>query len=72
MKNQFGGKWTEQKIKIVYDYAKAYLTIMAKYKDKFGWKIMYFDGFAGTGKIENKDKETEKEIEGVAKKNIIH
>lgn len=47
--NQFGGEWTERKMKIVVDYAKAYLTIM----DKQTWaKTMYFDGFAGSGIIE--------------------
>lgn len=46
--NQFGGNWTEEKMGIVVDYAKAYLTIMSKQK----WaKTLYFDGFAGSGKI---------------------
>ncbi len=46
--NQFGGNWTEQKIKIIVDYAKAYLTIMNKYPQ---FKCLYFDGFAGSGDI---------------------
>lgn len=29
--NSFGGSWTEQKILLVENYAKAYLTIMNKY-----------------------------------------
>jgi hypothetical protein len=29
--NQFGGNWTEIKIKMVVDYASAYLVIMNKY-----------------------------------------
>lgn len=46
--NQFGGNWTEAKMKIIIDYAKAYLIIM----DKQPWaKILYFDGFAGSGLI---------------------
>lgn len=46
--NQFGGSWTEIKIKMVVDYAKAYLTIMNKYPV---FKTLYFDGFAGSGDI---------------------
>jgi three-Cys-motif partner protein len=47
--NQFGGNWTEAKMDIVVDYAKAYLTIM----NKQTWaKTLYFDGFAGSGLIE--------------------
>jgi three-Cys-motif partner protein len=55
--NQFGGNWTEQKIEIVVDYAKAYLTIMNKYPQ---FKTLYFDGFAGSGNIK---KESNNEIE---------
>jgi three-Cys-motif partner protein len=46
--NKFGGNWTEQKIEIVVNYAKAYLTIMNKNKQ---FKTLYFDGFAGSGDI---------------------
>lgn len=46
--NKFGGNWTEAKMEIVVDYAKAYLTIM----NKQSWaKTLYFDGFAGSGLI---------------------
>jgi three-Cys-motif partner protein len=51
--NQFGGDWTEQKIDIVVDYAKAYLTIMNKYPQ---FETLYFDGFAGSGDIYKGDK----------------
>ncbi|MGV8880379.1 MAG: three-Cys-motif partner protein TcmP [Sphingobacteriaceae bacterium] len=48
MKNTFGGNWTEAKMEIIVDYAKAYLTIMSKQS----WaKTIYFDGFAGSGLI---------------------
>lgn len=56
--NQFGGNWTIQKIEIVVDYAKAYLTIMNKYPQ---FKTLYFDGFAGSGEI-FKENETDIEI----------
>lgn len=59
--NQFGGNWTEAKMEIVVDYAKAYLTIM----NKQTWvKTLYFDGFAGSGLIG--DKENEEAITGTA------
>ncbi len=44
----FGGNWTEKKIEILVEYAKAYLTIMNKNRY---WKLLYFDGFAGAGMI---------------------
>ncbi len=47
--NQFGGNWTEAKMEIIVEYAKAYLIIM----NKQPWaKTLYFDGFAGSGLIE--------------------
>lgn len=56
--NQFGGNWTEQKIEMVVDYAKAHLTIMNKFPQS---KTLYFDGFAGSGEI-LKENETDIEI----------
>ena len=59
--NQFGGNWTEAKMEIVVDYAKAYLTIM----NKQNWvKTLYFDGFAGSGLIGA--KENEESVKGAA------
>jgi three-Cys-motif partner protein len=50
--NQFGGNWTEAKMEMVVSYARAYLTIMNKNE----WiKTIYFDGFAGSGLIENNE-----------------
>lgn len=51
--NQFGGNWTETRIEIVVEYAKAYLTIMNKYPQ---FKCLYFDGFAGSGNIYKDNK----------------
>lgn len=56
--NQFGGNWTEQKIEMIVDYARAYLTIMNRYPQ---FKTLYLDGFAGSGDI-FKDDETDIEI----------
>src|SRR5689334_2516410 len=50
--NQFGGNWTERKMDIVESYARAYLTIM---KEQVWAKTIYFDGFAGSGSIEQDD-----------------
>lgn len=49
--NQFGGDWTQQKIEILVEYASAYLDIMNVYAKQYGWKLLYFDGFAGSGHI---------------------
>ena len=62
--NQFGGNWTYQKIKIVEEYAKAYLQIMKNFPY---YKLMYFDGFAGSGGITIGDKMDENFIDGAAK-----
>lgn len=61
--NKFGGKWTEEKIGIVEDYAKAYLTIMNKHPY---FKLIYFDGFAGSGSIQPCEDAGYGSIEGAA------
>src|SRR5690606_1129172 len=63
--NSFGGNWTYQKIKIIEDYAKAYLHIMKKHSY---WKLLYFDGFAGSGEIRIDGPLDSRIIEGAAKK----
>ena len=65
--NNFGGDWTKIKIEILVEYAKAYLTIM---KDRKYYKLMYFDGFAGSGFI-IKDKKEGTDITIGAAKRII-
>lgn len=66
--NQFGGDWTENKIEIIVEYAKAYLNIMNIYAKKYNWKLLYFDGFAGSGYIKKGKKENQKIIVGAAKR----
>ena len=51
--NRFGGNWTKTKIEMLVEYAHAYLTIMNKYPH---FRLLYFDGFAGTGFIEHGKK----------------
>lgn len=65
--NQFGGDWTKIKIEILVEYAKAYLTIM---KNRKYYKLMYFDGFAGSGFIVN-DKKIDVQITVGAARRII-
>lgn len=48
-KNQFGGSWTEIKIDILETYAKQFLKV---FKNQPSQKLLYFDGFAGSGDIE--------------------
>lgn len=63
----FGGNWTEKKIEILVEYAKAYLTIMNKYRF---WKLLYFDGFAGAGMI-YKDNNIDIQVTIGAAKRIV-
>lgn len=65
--NNFGGDWTKIKIEILVEYAKAYLAIM---KDRPFFKLMYFDGFAGSGFIV-KDKKIGIDITVGAARRII-
>jgi len=64
-KNQFGGGWTEIKIAILETYAKQFLTV---FKNQPNQKLLYFDGFAGSGDIEVDDSgdEGKRTIEGAA------
>lgn len=48
-KGNWGGPWTELKLDAFEKYISAYLTIMNRYRDKYGWELIYFDGFAGSG-----------------------
>lgn len=47
--SSWGGKWTQEKLDAFEKYVNAYLTIMNKHRDKNNWKLIYFDGFAGSG-----------------------
>ena len=55
-KDSWGGNWTERKLDAFEKYVKAYLTIMNKNRDKFGWELIYFDAFAGSGSRESDQK----------------
>ena len=62
------GSWTDQKIAIVVAYTKAYLERM---KSRRYWKLLYFDGFSGSGKTGNKETDGEKGIGVDAAKRIL-
>lgn len=63
--NKFGGSWTELKIQILETYAKQFLRV---FKNQPKQKLLYFDGFAGSGGIEidNEDEANKQLIEGAA------
>ncbi len=63
-KKSWGGKWTEEKLDAFEKYVKAYLTIMNKYRDAYGWKLLYFDGFAGSG-TRNQEEEKEEVVQAL-------
>lgn len=64
MKNKktWGGKWTVEKLDAFEKYVRAYLTIMNKHRDAYGWKLLYFDGFAGSGSRNQEEEEQEVKI----------
>lgn len=63
-KDQWGGNWTELKLKAFEEYVKSYLDIMKKQQEKRKWPsiIIYFDGFAGSGSRDLKDINTDEEL----------
>ena len=68
----WGGSWTEQKLDTFESYVRAYLTIMNAYRDKFHWKLIYFDGFAGSGTrtAEERKEDEKKALELFGDENI--
>lgn len=63
--NKFGRSWTEIKISILETYAKQYLTV---FKNQPQQKLLYFDGFAGSGdiEVESSEEQNNQIIEGAA------
>ena len=47
--SRWGGQWTEDKLDSFDKYVNAYLTIMNNNRYTYNWKLIYFDGFAGSG-----------------------
>lgn len=46
---KWSGPWTLEKLDAFEKYVRAYLQIMKKYAPRFGWRLFYFDAFAGSG-----------------------
>ncbi len=63
MKN-FGGIWTDKKLNAFINYVKAYTRILNKVKERYGWKTIYFDGFAGCGEIDTEEEENISKLKG--------
>jgi three-Cys-motif partner protein len=59
VKQEFGGSWTEQKLKILAKYLAAYTKILSK---KTQYKFYYLDAFAGTGYREIKEPENPNQV----------
>lgn len=68
--NGWGGPWTEQKLDCFESYVRAYLTIMNVYRDKYHWKLIYFDGFAGCGDREQKKEGEDRTINLFGEENV--
>lgn len=49
----FGGTWTDQKLRVVKEYLDAYVQVMKKQS----FRLLYIDGFAGTGERDRKQME---------------
>lgn len=60
--DSWGGRWTEEKLDAFEKYVNAYLTIMNSYREKYDWKLIYFDGFAGSGTRNENDVQPVSEL----------
>lgn len=48
--DSWGGSWTKEKLDTFEEYVRnVYLKIMNKQRDKYNWKLIYLDAFAGSG-----------------------
>ncbi len=54
----WGGQWTDRKLLAFEKYVKAYLKIMNKNRKQYKWKLIYFDGFAGSGERDQQENNT--------------
>ncbi|MBW6533941.1 MAG: three-Cys-motif partner protein TcmP [Mariniphaga sp.] len=64
-KNEFGGLWTVEKLEILETYARQFLKV---FKNKSSAKLLYFDGFAGSGEISHINNGIYNTIEGSTKR----
>jgi len=59
--SSWGGQWTEDKLDAFEKYVNAYLTIMNSHRGNYR-KLIYFDGFAGSGSRNEAKKEPDSEL----------
>lgn len=59
--SSWGGQWTEEKLDAFEKYVNAYLTIMNSHRGNYR-KLIYFDGFAGSGSRNEVKKEPNSEL----------
>lgn len=59
--SSWGGQWTEDKLDAFEKYVNAYLTIMNSHRGNYR-KLIYFDGFAGSGSRNEVKKEPDSEL----------
>lgn len=59
--SSWGGQWTEDKLDAFEKYVNAYLTIMNSHRGNYR-KLIYFDGFAGSGSRNEVKKEPNSEL----------
>lgn len=59
--SSWGGQWTEEKLDAFEKYVNAYLTIMNSHRGNYR-KLIYFDGFAGSGSRNEVKKEPDSEL----------
>lgn len=51
--NQFGGRWTQEKLEILKEYLDSYTTALKEQPRKEKpFRLLYIDAFAGTGRVE--------------------
>lgn len=62
IKQQFGGSWTEDKLKRLQKYLNAYTTIFSKNPRAQHLIPIYIDAFAGTGYRTTKKEKTAKSL----------
>ena len=59
--HEFGGEWTEQKLRILDDYLTAYCAIFERNERARFFDTIYVDAFAGSGLIERRGRSATKE-----------
>ncbi len=62
--HQFGGPWTEQKLKALHAYLVEYQKIFKRNPKARYYKTIYVDAFAGTGERDTGEDESQAELFG--------